>query len=317
VVAADEDRAGRGTRDRVRIGVGVMARAPSSGGKTRLAAHMSDGRLLALRRALLADTLRILTSVPAGDLRPRWQPPSPPATSVPAGDLRPRWQPPSPPATSVPAGDLRPRRQPPSLLGTSVPDGRDGGGVIVFVEPGDACAEVEALSAGPVACVPQVVGDLGRRMCAAFTHLLQTLNYDGAVLVGSDIPLLTADHLDEAYDALTTTHGVVLGPADDGGYYLIGMRRLHAGLFEGVEWGTATVLGGTLRTAERAGLEARLIRGAYDVDTIQDLRRLEEDLRAAPPDIAPHVRAWFEAGRAGQAGWAGGGASGPYPMRDL
>jgi rSAM/selenodomain-associated transferase 1 len=246
----------------VRFGVGVMARAPSSGGKTRLAPHLSEDRLRALRRALLADTLRT-----AGDLRPHQQPPSPLATSVPVRNLRPRQEPPSPASE-----------------------------VIVFVDPGDASAEVEALSASPLACVPQAEGDLGRRMRAAFAHLLETLNCDGAILVGSDIPLLTADHFDTARETLAATDGVVLGPADDGGYYLIGMRRVYAELFEGVAWGTSSVLTDTLRIADRAGIEARLIRPAYDVDTIEDLRRLEGDLCGAAPDLAPHVRAWFKAG---------------------
>ena len=171
--------------------------------------------------------------------------------------------------------------------------------MIVFVEPGDGCAEVEALSAGPIVCVAQTAGDLGRRMCAAFEHLLEALNYDAAILVGSDVPLLTSDQIEEARETLTTARGIVIGPADDGGYYLIGMRAVHAELFERVEWGTAGVLTDTLRIAERAGIEARLIHGAYDVDTIEDLRRLEDDLRSAPPDIAPHVRAWFRAGGAG------------------
>jgi len=230
---AHETRAGAGSRDCVTLGVGVMARAPSSAGKTRLAPHLSDSRLLTLRRALLADTLRT-------------------------------------------AGDLRPRNE-----------------VIVFVEPGDASAEVEALSASPLACVPQVEGDLGSRMRAACTHLIETLNCDAAILIGTDIPLLTGDHLHEARETLATTGGVVLGPADDGGYYLIGMRTVHTELFEGIAWGTSSVLTDTLRIADRVGIEARLIRPAYDVDTIEDLRRLEGDLRGASPDLAPHVRAWF------------------------
>jgi rSAM/selenodomain-associated transferase 1 len=221
-----------------------MARAPSSGGKTRLAPHLSENRLRELRRALLADTLHT-----ASNLRPRQEPPSPPLAEV-----------------------------------------------IVFVEPGDACAEVNALSATPVTCVPQVAGDLGRRMCAAVTYLLQTLNCDAAILVGSDIPLLTADHLDDARETLATAGGVVLGPADDGGYYLIGMRTVHPELFEGVAWGTSSVLTDTLRIADRAGIDARLIRPAYDLDTIEDLRRLEGDLRTAPPAAAPHVREWLRAG---------------------
>ena len=213
-----------------------MARAPSSGGKTRLAPHLSENRLQALRRALLADTLRAV-------------------------------------------------------------EGKAE--TIIFVEPGDAGPEVETLSPAPVSCVPQVDGDLGRRMRASITHLLRVLNCYAAILVGSDIPLLTGDHLHEARETLAATNGVVLGPADDGGYYLIGMKRLHSELFEGVAWGSSSVLTDTLRIAERAGIEARLIRSAYDLDTIEDLRRLEGDLRLARPEVAPHVRAWFSAGGAG------------------
>jgi rSAM/selenodomain-associated transferase 1 len=243
----------------VRLGVGVMARAPSSGGKTRLAPHLSEHRLRALRRALLADTLRTVRDLP-------------PSLAPSMSELR-RGKPPGPETPSPPPVE-----------------------VIVFVEPGDARAEVEALSAAPMACVPQVEGDLGRRMHAAFAHLLQTLNCDAAILVGSDIPLLTADHLDEARETLAATGGVVLGPADDGGYYLIGMRRMYAELFEGVEWGTSSVLTDTQRIADRAGIEARLIRPEYDVDTIEDLQRLEDDLRTASPEVALHVREWFRAG---------------------
>jgi len=250
-----------GSRDRVRFGVGVMARAPSSGGKTRLAPHLSAPRLRALRRALLADTLRTVNDLP-------------PSRAWSRSELR-RGKPPG--------------REPSSSL-------RE---VIVFVEPGDASAEVEALSAAPLACVPQVEGDLGSRMRAAVTHLLETLNCDAAMLVGTDIPLMSADHFDEACEMLLTVDGVVLGPAADGGYYLIGMRQVYAELFEGVAWGTSSVLTDTLRVADRAGIEARLIRAAYDVDTIEDLQRLENDLRTASPELAPHVRAWFGAGRVG------------------
>lgn len=243
------------------LGIGVMARAPSSGGKSRLAPHLSGTRLCALREALLADTLRTVTRA-----------------------------------------SLRPSRQPPFPSATSVAAAGDGGGpseTIVFVTPGDAVGEVSGLSKAAVACVPQADGDLGIKMCAAFAHLLETLKYDAAILVGSDIPLLTTGHLDDARETLAATRGVVLGPADDGGYYLIGMRRVHAELFDAVEWGTASALTDTLRAADRAGIEARLIRAAYDVDTIEDLHRLERDLQAAPLDLAPHVRAWFRDGVGG------------------
>jgi hypothetical protein len=149
---AHESRAVAGSRDRVKLGVGVMARAPSSGGKTRLAPHLSENRLRELRRALLADTLRT------------------------AGDL--------PPSLASSTGEL-----PPSRFSATAGQVGGPGEVVVFVEPGDASAEVEALSATPVTCVPQVAGDLGRRMCAAVRYLLQTLDCDAAILVGPTLDL--------------------------------------------------------------------------------------------------------------------------------
>lgn len=165
---------------------------------------------------------------------------------------------------------------------------------VVFVTPGDACGEVAALCEAAVDCVPQPEGDLGCRMAAALSHLLQTLKYDAAILVGSDIPLLTSDHLDEARELLAAAGGVVIGPADDGGYFLIGMTKPHPELFAGIDWGTASVLTDTLRAADRLGIEARLVRAAYDVDTIEDLQRLERDLQTAPANLAQDVRSWFK-----------------------
>jgi uncharacterized protein len=221
----------------VTIAVGVMARAPSSGGKTRMAPHLSPARLLALRKALLADTLGAIGGV---------------------------------------------------------------GNVTVFFTPDDAEAEIAELVArthrsaptGARSCVPQGGGDLGTRMLRALQFLLN-VTPDGGLLIGSDIPLLTADHLLEAEQTLRASGGVVLGPADDGGYYLIGMTRAHAGLFDDIEWGTSSVLTDTLRAAERIGVDARLVRSAYDVDTIDDLRRVERDLTTAPAAMCPELRRWL------------------------
>jgi hypothetical protein len=163
---------------------------------------------------------------------------------------------------------------------------------VVFDTPVEAEDEIRALSSALPPCVPQVGADLGERMHAALDHLLRGRGCEAAMLVGTDIPLLELEHLEDARESLRASGGVVLGPADDGGYYLIGMRTLHAELFRGIEWGTASVLTDTLRAAERAGIEARLTRALYDVDTIEDVRRLENDLREAPA-LARHVRAWI------------------------
>lgn len=168
--------------------------------------------------------------------------------------------------------------------------------VTIFFTPDDAALEIASLCVRAMPRVPQGSGDLGVRMRSALQHLLEIRRFDAALLVGSDIPLLSADHLAEATDTLQASGGVVLGPADDGGYYLIGMTHVHAGLFEQMAWGTERVLADTLRAAEQSGVEARLVRSAYDVDTIDDLRRLEHDLASAPPGICPDVRRWLPAG---------------------
>ena len=203
-----------------------MARAPSSGGKSRLAPHLSASRLTALRHALLADTLAAVSGLPD---------------------------------------------------------------VFVFVTPDEAALEGE--TSLPV--IPQGAGDLGARMLYALQFLLKGSDPAAAILVGSDVPLLTANHITEATNTLTTSGGIVLGPADDGGYYLIGMRQAHPELFEGIAWGSDSVLTDTLRAADRAGIGAHLTRSAYDVDTIDDLLRLERDLAWLPSAVCPALRRWF------------------------
>jgi len=164
---------------------------------------------------------------------------------------------------------------------------------IIFVTPADAEAEVVAIAGRPVPVIPQRGRDLGQRMRHALHVLIDERGYDAAVLVGADAPLLTADHVSEATSLLRTRGGVVVGPADDGGYYLIGMTSVHDRLFDGIEWGTDTVLADTMRRADALGIDLCLIRGTYDVDTVDDLRRLERDLALEPPDVARHVRLWI------------------------
>jgi rSAM/selenodomain-associated transferase 1 len=167
---------------------------------------------------------------------------------------------------------------------------------VLFFTPASAAPEIGALTIHPFDGVRQTDGDLGQRMRSALEELLEARAYGAAMLVGADIPFLSATHLLEARETLRASGGVVLGPADDGGYYLIGMGKVHRGLFERIEWGTGSVLTDTLRAAERLGLEARLIAGTYDIDTIDDLQRLECDLASTAAAVAPRVRQWFLGG---------------------
>jgi len=113
-------------------------------------------------------------------------------------------------------------------------------------------------------------GDLGDRMQAMLTELLALDMIGSALLVGTDIPEITAEHCRQAREALTD-HDVVLGPTSDGGYYLIGMRTPHATLFDGPEWGTDTVLEQTLELAATAGLQVKQLETLRDLDTAADL----------------------------------------------
>ena len=210
-----------------------MARAPSAPGKTRLAPRIPDVRLRALRRALLADTLLLVSSV-------------------------------------------------------------DGVDRFICFTPDDARAEMASFAGDRFALLPQRGADLGQRMRFAFEDLLVDRGYAAAVLVGSDLPLLTTAHFTAALASLQADADLVIGPAEDGGYYLIGLRAADARLFDGIAWGTAQMLADTTRAARRAGLEPTLIQAAYDVDTIEDLQRLERDLAAWPPHTARNVRAWLD-----------------------
>jgi rSAM/selenodomain-associated transferase 1 len=113
--------------------------------------------------------------------------------------------------------------------------------------------------------------DLGERMANALDRAL--LDSDRAVLVGSDVPGLDARYLRNALGALDHSP-VVLGPAEDGGYVLVGLRRSAPALFDGVAWGTAGVLAQTRERLAGLGLRWHELEPLWDVDRPEDLARL-------------------------------------------
>jgi len=112
---------------------------------------------------------------------------------------------------------------------------------------------------------------LGERLAQAFVELLAAAG-DRAVILGADCPGLEAATLERAFDALGS-HDVVLGPARDGGYYLIGLRRPAPGLFREIEWSTPRVLDQTRERAAKAELTVALLPALDDLDTPEDLLR--------------------------------------------
>ena len=124
----------------------------------------------------------------------------------------------------------------------------------------------------PITLARQPDGDLGTRMLAAF-RLGPTL------VIGSDCPAFTSEHLRAAAAALAEAD-VVLIPAEDGGYVLIGARAPQPELFRGVSWGTPTVLAKTRERIAALNLKAVELSPLWDVDTESDLARLERELPA-------------------------------------
>ena len=145
------------------------------------------------------------------------------------------------------------------------------------------------------ALLPQRGASLGERMHAVFVDLFHA-GYRQVVLVGSDIPTLEAASINRACEVLEQRRSdLVLGPADDGGYYLIGLGRPEERLFSGIAWSTASVLQQTLARARQLELRAETVPGTYDVDVAKDLERLARDLEGSRELRArrPRTRAWM------------------------
>lgn len=120
---------------------------------------------------------------------------------------------------------------------------------------------------------PQSGRDLGERMRKAFEETLSEAQR--VVMIGSDCVDLDSDLVRDAFRRLRTAD-LVLGPAKDGGYYLIGLSRVHPELFEGIAWGTAAVFSETCRRAGILGLKTSFLPEREDIDTEKQLWRLGE-----------------------------------------
>ncbi len=112
--------------------------------------------------------------------------------------------------------------------------------------------------------------DLGARMMNAIQDAFDQGAKD-VLLTGTDLPTLPRAHLVEALK-LVKNHDVVLGPTADGGYYLIGLRKMVPALFDGIAWSTASVLAETKKKIEQAGLSLGLLPECRDVDTLENLK---------------------------------------------
>ena len=162
----------------------------------------------------------------------------------------------------------------------------------VACAPGGGPEAFTPLGIDPAELLAQRGGDLGARERALFDDLFAA-GFARAVIIGSDLPTLPAAHVAEALARLRPG-AVTLGPAADGGYYLIGLTAPGPGgtvpdLFTGIRWGTPAAFDDTARAAARAGLDVERVAAWYDVDDANGLARLRRDLE--PENEGPRAPA--------------------------
>lgn len=113
----------------------------------------------------------------------------------------------------------------------------------------------------------QVHGGLGSKITYALKNTFNTC--DQVIIIGSDCPQLTSDHIKEAFEQLDAVD-LVIGPSHDGGYYLLGINKLHPELFEGINWSTEHVFNETIKKAQSLNLSTSTLETLSDVDFEED-----------------------------------------------
>jgi hypothetical protein len=164
-------------------------------------------------------------------------------------------------------------------------------GIAVYTPVGAESAYNDILPAD-FGLLPQRGDRFGERLYFAVEDLFKC-GFKAVCLIDSDSPTVPAENFAEAVELLSTHQDcVVIGPSDDGGYYLIGVKKPHRHLFEQIDWSTERVLDQTMQRAADIGLEVKLLPTGYDIDDDASLRRLCNDMMAdtTASGIAPHTR---------------------------
>jgi hypothetical protein len=168
----------------------------------------------------------------------------------------------------------------------------DGTGCLAHT-PTDAADLIRPLVGPRIRLFPQTVGNLGERMAGAVRTAASAAPAGNApvIVIGTDCPVLDRTHLDRAAASLAEGHDVVLGPAHDGGYYLIGVARPDPRVFAlpTEDWGGPRVAALTAEAVAEAGLSLGYLAPEHDLDTPSDVARLIADPRA-PTEVTRILR---------------------------
>ncbi len=173
-----------------------------------------------------------------------------------------------------------------AFLMDAVAKARKLGSVSVAGSPKEQLDLIKSLLPPEVRLIAQVKGDLGEKMRTAAAELM-TQSPDSILILGTDAPTLPLGYLRKAAKALDDYDASIV-PSRDGGYVLLGLKRLHNALFSGIAWSTDIVYLQTVEKAREAGISLFALEPWYDVDTPADLERLKVELKA-DPDLALHT----------------------------
>lgn len=153
--------------------------------------------------------------------------------------------------------------------------------IIAAYTPNGMAAKVKKIAPPDITIIPQKGKDLGERLQNIFSQLF-SIGYKMVAIIGTDSPDLPVEYIKKSFSMLKGTTELVLGPAEDGGYYLIAMSTECKEIFENIPWSTNIVFKKTIEKAERVGLKAAILPKWYDVDDIDSLKVLRDNLKIRP-----------------------------------
>jgi rSAM/selenodomain-associated transferase 1 len=238
--------------------LGVMTKAPQAGRvKTRLVPPLTPEEAAELNKCFLRDTAAAISSA----------------------------------CSHRPVSDEGKRDFKPEAYASHSEAATAACGIAVYTPVGAESAYNDILPAD-FSLLAQRGEKFGERLYFAVEDLFKC-GFASVCLIDSDSPTVSAENFAEAVELLSTSEDrVVLGPSDDGGYYLIGVKKPHGHLFQQIDWSTERVLNQTMQRATEIGIEIKLLPIGYDVDDDAGLRRLCNELLTdtTASDIAPCTR---------------------------
>lgn len=153
--------------------------------------------------------------------------------------------------------------------------------VIAAYTPQGMADRVKKILPTKTIIIPQRGKDLGHRLANIFSNLFH-IGYKKIAIIGTDSPDLPINYIERSFTKLSGDTKLVLGPAEDGGYYLIAMSMKHEEIFKDIPWSTGTVFQKTIKKAKSAGLKVVILPKWYDVDDIDSLKVLKDNLKIWP-----------------------------------